>query len=88
MTDTTTAGCGCQYDAGGRVFVDRCVCAKVPARDHAAADQAHRDDLARDAAKMWAAVPSWGRTRLALRESNPALADALDRLAAEYGEKP
>lgn len=27
-----TAGCGCQYDAAGRVFVDRCVCSAVAAQ--------------------------------------------------------
>lgn len=50
--------------------------------DAAAADSA---DLARDAARQWAAVPSWGRTRTALQESHPALAAALDRLADAHG---
>lgn len=56
-------------------------------RDHGAAEQAHRDDLARDAARLWSAVPDWGRSRAALLESNPALVAALDRLAAAYGEE-
>ncbi|MBW0090512.1 hypothetical protein I4I73_21335 [Pseudonocardia sp. KRD-184] len=82
MTDTT-AGCGCQYDATGLVFVDRCVCLPVPvsddqaALDRAAADMAVRDDLAREVARLWVAAD----------KNDPRdLTAALDRLAAAYGE--
>lgn len=48
------------------------------------ADMAHRDDLARDVARLWAGrdCAEQGRAR---REN---LTAALDRLAAAYGEKP
>lgn len=55
-----------------------------PARDHAEAESLHRDDLARDAARLWTA-----RRHLAeVHGLPPALVNALDRLAAAYGEKP
>lgn len=54
------------------------------ALDQAAADMAHRDDLARDVARGWTA-----RRKLAeVHGLPPALTDALDRLAAAYGETP
>lgn len=47
--DEQTAGCGCQYDAAGSVFVDRCVCASAqvdwPARFRKAASAAERVHL-------------------------------------------
>ncbi len=49
---------------------------------HAAADMAHRDDLARDAARLWAAY-EWSRNFI-----DPDLAAALDRLASVYGATP
>lgn len=53
-----------------------------PTREHAAADMAHRDDLARDVAHEWAEKSS--------RDIGPPpvgvkLHAALDRLAAAYG---
>lgn len=36
------AGCGCQIDAGGQVFVDHCVCPPPPERDLPAALDAAR----------------------------------------------
>lgn len=45
-------------------------------RDHAAADQAHRDDLARDVARLWVAAD---------KHDSRDLTAALDRLAAAYG---
>lgn len=34
-----TAGCGCQFDAAGRVFVDHCVCPDTrPVRPEETAD--------------------------------------------------
>lgn len=64
----------------------------TPARDHAEGESLHRDDLARDVARLW---PAFQRTRM----NNPAataesikvwdeLMAAFDRLAAAYGEKP
>lgn len=54
-----------------------------PTRDHAAADQAHRDDLARDVARLWQA--DYGK---AAPYVGSEIAAALDRLSAAYGEKP
>lgn len=52
------------------------------AHDHAAADMAHRDDLARDVARLWVELNSDedpdGKARVRLYA-------ALDRLAAAYG---
>lgn len=56
-------------------------------RDHAGAEQAHRDDLARDEAREWtAAALNWGPPVSTVREVYPNLSAALDRLAAAYGE--
>lgn len=53
----------------------------------AAADMAHRDDLARDVGVMWAAAAhNWGPPVSTVREVYPDLSAALDRLAAAYGE--
>ncbi len=60
-----------------------------PNRDHAAADMAHRDDLARDVGAMWAAAAhNWGPPVSTVREVYPDLAAALDRLASVYGTQP
>lgn len=47
------------------------------------AEAAHRDDLARDVARMWAGLrgPAWEIPELTER-----LVAALDRLAAAYGQ--
>ena len=77
-----SAGCGCQYDAAGRVFVDRCACSAV-LRDHAAAEAARRDDLARDVARAYAAQRNAVGFDASLVASK-ALWGALDRLTAAY----
>lgn len=51
----------------------------------AAADMAHRDDLARDAAQMWREIGLSGPPVATLRQQHPAFARALDQLAAAYG---
>ncbi len=54
------------------------------------AEQAHRDDLARDVGQLWtAAVDDNAKLPVLddVREVHPALAAALDRLAAAYQEK-
>lgn len=50
------------------------------------ADQADRDDLARNVTRLWAA--SRGVAGAAMEPVGFALAAALDRLAAAYGETP
>lgn len=54
-----------------------------PTRDHAAADMAHRDDLAGDVARAWAVQRAQGGWVI-----NSDARTALDRLSAVYGEKP
>jgi hypothetical protein len=59
--------------------------AHEPSRDHAAADQAHRDDLARDVAQMWGpAVSLVDAATGTIRKDWPGLAEALDRLADAF----
>jgi hypothetical protein len=54
--------------------------------DRAAADQAHRDDLARDVARLWAKHHE--RVRALSEQRVPGLFDALDLLATAYGLQP
>lgn len=64
-------------------------CGEQGERDHAIADMAHRDDLARDVAREWAGIVDAGlRDEVLPREVAPDLTAALDRLAAEYRETP
>ena len=66
--------------------------AELDSRNHAAGDMAHRDDLARDVARLW---PAFQRTRMNNPEATAEsikvwdeLMAAFARLAAAYGEKP
>ncbi len=51
-------------------------------RDHAAADMAHRDDLARDVAREYV------KMRHRFEEDPDPIWTTLDNLAREYGEMP
>lgn len=52
------------------------------------AEQARRDDLARDVARLWAESKQLAETDADMRNKGRDMEAALDRLAAVYGEQP
>lgn len=84
MTDSPLTHNDVSFDPARR-RVEQEVADRVAA-EHAAADMAHRDDLARDVARAWTA----GRENASVwwQHDDYGIAAALDRLSAAYGEKP